>query len=684
MNNKLTKLGLLSLFILPLMGACSWGDHFSIELPSEESSTRRELLYIEYHDTNTFHIGDSYALKNDITLTSVYSDGSTVSLDGCNLSSLGSLNDSLDRSYKAKTPFEVAGWYTSINAKAKTPDGYQFTDVQLSFYVNSGIEDNYELDDLTIDYKATHTVGELLEDNLDTLNIYATWKDRGVELLPYSRNKEHFSLSLYANGNLSKNVINEPLKAETNYTLEVSYKSYKAIHQFGIVNGVQYVKAEDLSFTAKDVNLNYAPSKGDVKMLVIPITLPDDTCTDVWTDDKVDLLNNLYFGEDGSRLSLKQYYEVASFKQMNVSGLVAKPYVEEDHRYDVLRLQADDSMGLLFELIARAVSYIEESNSNIDWSKFDVNNDGCLDNVHLITNFDTSAYSKRYGDVWATPLWPHMYQTNNNSGTPSRPVANVYSISAIDHVRSAITAIHEQGHIFGLNDYYDYSYAGVDYVGSYDMQDQNCFDWNSYSKLVTGWVSPYVIDGSANEVEVTIKAASTSGDCIIIPADYSTWNGSAYDEYFLIELFSNGGVNSLWWDYYDMPYGIRLYHVDSRLWDYEDMKEVDYPNGHKCDVGTNNCYNYQDYDYGCYEWKDYPLLALIQQGAKNTFGTGERTTLRANDLFRTGNQFKFEKYSHFLNKKCLPQTSMNNGETFPYTIDFIDVNEKSATISFKK
>ena len=58
--------------------------------------------------------------------------------------------------------------------------------------------------------------------------------------------------------------------------------------------------------------------------------------------------------------------------------------------------------------------------------------------------------------------------------------------------------------------------------------------------------------------------------------------------------------------------------------------------------------------------------------------------LAANDLFKVGDEFTFDKYSIFLNKLAEEQDTMNNGEEFPYkfVIDYID--EDDATITFTK
>ena len=162
-------------------------------------------------------------------------------------------------------------------------------------------------------------------------------------------------------------------------------------------------------------------------------------------------------------------------------------------------------MYYLFNLIEEAVSWIQDNDETINWSEYDLNQDGCIDNIHLITNYVSTD--------WGNSLWPHM-SSAHRAGTLERPGVNVYSISSTGFVVNPITAIHEQGHIFGLDDYYDYTdqEQGIDYIGGLDMQSHNVFDWNSFSKLCMGWVKPYVVNGEAKKTKITIKAASLNGD----------------------------------------------------------------------------------------------------------------------------------------------------------------------------
>ena len=414
----------------------------------------------------------------------------------------------------------------------------------------------------------------------------------------------------------------------------------------------------------------------------------------------------MYFGEVEDEVSLKSYYETASFGQMNVSGVVTSTDEEINESLTDEEIQNEEFSDKLIQVLNNAVEYIRTNETDINLDDYDLDDDGYIDNAHFITNFNSKTYQKVTGkNAWGTHLWPHRNLTYQDAGTKASPLTNAYSLSSIDMSKDAITMIHEQGHVFGLDDYYDYSYL-VDYVGGADMQSNSIFDWNSYSKLVVGWISSYVVTG---ETEITISAASLNGDCIIVPANPNTFNNSAYDEYFLIELFSpygnnaikypvNGRYGETSWDYWQSSkkvslgdYGVRLYHVDSRMqwWDstnrcYHEATSEDKDKWLFLPI-SNDYYGGEAVDAALEPFADCKLLSIIQASGKDTLGDPDnyQQYLSDSDLFHQGDVFTFAKYKHFLSKCGRTVTTMDNGETFPYKITFKSMNAERATIKFE-
>ncbi len=450
-------------------------------------------------------------------------------------------------------------------------------------------------------------------------------------------------------------------------TSSVSTSVYTDI-EFEVTEETGYSQ-EAVDYTSIDYNKKgFAPALGNQKVLMIPIQLSGEG---TFTSSELDNIENYTFGTKNntpdSWNSLKTYYETASFNRINITGEVAPVYQSANSRDYV-----NSSYYNLVKLMQDALEWVGENGVTLD--DYDIDDNGYIDSVHFIT--------KTYSDVWGEVLWPHKSELPYAAGTKANPEIRVYTATTFDHFTDARTIIHEQGHVFGLADYYDYSGTGIDYVKSADMQSGNYFDWNSFSKLTTGWVDPYVINGKLNSTTVTINAAASSGDSLIIPA--STWNGSAFDEYILVELFSPKGNNEDDWNVWSYnfgglgSYGVRLYHVDARLYSTSNSYVINDPDASQ-DYGTVNYANNNSYDgndYGGYYLEDdFALLELI---SKNKRSTTQRY-LNSGDLFVEGDTFSFSKYSNYFTKT----TTMNNGEAFPYELSFSNMSADSVTVTVK-
>ncbi|MFA6756090.1 MAG: Ig-like domain-containing protein, partial [Bacilli bacterium] len=358
------------------------------------------------------------------------------------------------------------------------------------------------------------------------------------------------------------------------------------IHIVVADSGAGYSKV-DVKYTSKAYCSDYAPTLGEQKLLFVPVHL-SGTPSYKWTEEELENVNS-------NTEDIHDYYKNASCGAIDLTGTVCgsldnmyqAPYEETE-----LQPNSSEAKDKLYNSFKTALTWIK-TNTDINLDDYDTDDDGYIDSIHFI--FDGSD-----AQIWGGTLWPHMDFASLGRGTKENPSINCYSTTNLHHLGDAYTTIHEQGHIFGLEDYYDYSSEDktLHNLGSFDMQDYGMFDWNSFSKMSVGWASPYVLDGSKDHVSITIKPASLTNDCILL-AYPGSWNGTAFDEYILIELFSNYGNNSIWWDKYSKYYndgGIRLYHVDARLWGYtgDDVNSGNYVDDYRYSnfkyfyIGANN------------------------------------------------------------------------------------------------
>ena len=168
------------------------------------------------------------------------------------------------------------------------------------------------------------------------------------------------------------------------------------------------------------------------------------------------------------------------------------------------------------------------------------------------------------------------YDWENNG----QPVGEVHGSGYHRYVDSRCF-IHEMAHMFGINDYYDFNQHDesneeyrvlLDNIdGGFNMQENNVGAHDPYSKLVMGWLDPYII---TDECTIEINPIESSGDVILVSATGLVGN-SPFDEYLLIELYTPTGLNEFDSTHFDSTYhlqgpqtaGCRIWHVDARLVD---------------------------------------------------------------------------------------------------------------------
>ena len=386
-------------------------------------------------------------------------------------------------------------------------------------------------------------------------------------------------------------------------------------------------------------------------------------------------------GEPGSdSTSLSDYYAAVSFGKLNLSTYITDWY-PMDRPYDPnLQLNEYDAAAIR--------TWLMETYPDKDWSAFDQDGNGIFDAVIFIGNGDSALFDGALSRPFQTDLGGDPRKLVGTAAQPD--FCNFLAVELHYLYRDAQTEmpqssslIHEFGHTLGLPDYYEaVTSEGIDALGSYDMHASSAGDWNAYSKFSVGWIEPTVVDeaafGGKDSVEYTIRSSPLSGDALLIPAAGSDFNGTAFDEYIMVDLFTIEGMASVNADYVGFPTvsedtaGVRIYHVNGSLVHREQ------------DVGDFYEYFTTHYDnnyhkYGCYE------IELIQAGGTNTFTAGgQRTYLLDEDLFTAEQTFTTEAYREFFR-----DGRMDDGSEFGYRITVVSIDqdangEYTATVRIEK
>ncbi|MCR5801045.1 MAG: hypothetical protein K6G57_01790 [Lachnospiraceae bacterium] len=415
----------------------------------------------------------------------------------------------------------------------------------------------------------------------------------------------------------------------------------------------------------------YPEAKGDLKALVIPIAWKDqpENATDETLERFKTELGRVISADgtvtdysdrmEENRFSLSEYFDIASYGELNISSYMTDWY--DGGSFEKMK---EDNVSMKF--FDKVLKWLYKNYPDLDYESFDRDRNGYFDAVVFLNAGDNGEdgfsiiafegaiqYRETYGSEYV--------------GTPDRPNINCAVNMNASHF-SDNTLIHEFSHMFGLIDYYDVNYSGIDALGGYDMQDTSKGDWNAYSKYAVGWGKPQVIkDMKPGESKtIQIGAMSETGDYLIIPGAESYFDGP-FCEYIMVDLFSECGTNK-----YDGEYmmlggepAVRIYHVDAAM-EKRDYVSSDFPNMEPCTIGTIHYPN-------SYSKSGFYNIELIQAGKVNTFTNLEcpefRSWIEPQDLFKQGDKFSLDEYSDFFNNG-----TMDDGTDFGYEIEVVSIS----------
>lgn len=366
--------------------------------------------------------------------------------------------------------------------------------------------------------------------------------------------------------------------AAGSYTVTVTYGDFSATLTVKLENIVAYSKLNygektpvDSAAAEKKITRGL-PSLGNPKVLVIPVDFTDYGAE---KDMKSDL-QTAFFGtsEQTGWESLSSYYYKSSYGKLEITGTVTDVYhTEKSSTYYSNKYGDSNGNGNPeYEIIKGALDYFDET---IDYAQYDSDNDGMIDALYIVytapVSYNTPGSTEEKSDFW----WAFTYEYyTEDYEYHDEKEADFYMFFGYDFLfetpacekkiaLNCETIIHETGHVLGLDDYYDY---GSDHeednggLGGGDMMDYNVGDHNPFSKMLLGWVDPYVVRADCS---ITLRSFGESGDCVMICKD----DESPFSEYFIIDYYTPDGLNAFEAGNSGLfsTEGVRVYHVNATM-----------------------------------------------------------------------------------------------------------------------
>ncbi len=561
-------------------------------------------------------------------------------------------------------------------------------------------------------------------------------------------------------GTSSSATSSEEISSSTDVEVEqtgttATVKLYKNNNSTSTDRFIPYDKV-DLKYTYTELsgmlsnNESVFPSIGEVNLLVIPVHITGSE--EYMTDEVREDIEQVFFGDtetdsDLGFYSLSDYYYESSFGKLRVKGEVTDWFdVADAGITDIDEITISSSGTIQQKILPAAVEWASEQ-QGIDLQDYDYNEDGNIDGVFLVyDHLDYSTYyeqSLKYEtevdesdmneSFWNFSSWD--WNTSAATSTRVDPTTSGFSWCSFDMMYTSYcsrqtsteyadltdfskipldshTYIHEFGHLLGLNDYYSSSDSDYHPMGEFTMMDQNVGDLDTYSKMLLGWVTPYVVYGTS---EITIEAANANDhSVIVIPENFEeisdeiesvikndlveeyTYSFNPFSEYLLIDLYTPDGLN--YQDTYGeyvygreegiAGYGVRIYHIDARIFQctaisYADGTYLSYIDGYEWDGGTisTNQYILMPISNSMIESSSYNLPSsydyfdecrLLEAGGFNTFSDGGYAD--ASTLWTASSTpFSIEQFGNlFFNANYC----FNNGNDLPFRVAVESVDRR--------
>lgn len=224
-------------------------------------------------------------------------------------------------------------------------------------------------------------------------------------------------------------------------------------------------------------------------------------------------------------------------------------------------------------MVAEAVKLAKENNPEIDFSQFDNDGDGYMDNVYVIYAGYSEASTGNEAD-----MWPHSWTMGDDTFEVDGITVKNYSCSQelvgapgapVNPSMDGIgTFTHEFGHVLGLRDMYDtndyYDGFGIDpgayslYAsGSYNNESRTPAALWAFERLQMGWME---IGTDVKELkdgeDVMQENSATSFTARYINCQPNRPVSKGY-EWFIVENRQLTG-----WDAYIPNHGMLIYHYD--------------------------------------------------------------------------------------------------------------------------
>lgn len=391
------------------------------------------------------------------------------------------------------------------------------------------------------------------------------------------------------------------------------------------------------------------------------------------------IANSEGYQEGKFKGSVRDYFLAQSHQRFDLSFDVEGPVTLSHAMSYYGKNNASGTDQFLGAMVAEACQLVD---SSVDFSQYDWDGDGYVDQVYVIYAGYSEAEGASDDTIWPSS-WSLMGSDYGKTLTLDGVIINNFACSSEltgtsgQQVGGIGTICHEFSHCLGFPDLYDINYKGNFGMGHWDLMDSGEYNgdgyhpagYSGYEKWMAGWQEP--IELSSNTTVSHLKAMSEGGDCYII------YNDGDKDEFYLLENRQN-----TYWDDSLPGRGLLISHVDydSLCWynnvvnatgsfSYSDGYSTDFSNDHQ-----RYTIFHADKDDDSSYWN--PRLSTwwkqTEDGDAYPYGSNNSLTnqsLPAATLYRANTDGSYQ-----MNKQVLSITQNGDG-----TVSFVFVVDTTST-----
>lgn len=307
-----------------------------------------------------------------------------------------------------------------------------------------------------------------------------------------------------------------------------------------------------------------APSTPKRKGLVILVNFKDVKMAASHTRQAFDnMMNQVGYTGNGNMGSVHDYFLAQSYGQFDLTFDVVGPVTLAQN---ITYYGGNDRNGDDLRPAQMVRDAIALADSQVDFSQYDWDGDGEVDQVFIICAGHSEAEYPDDDNSGAKYIWPHEWSLGDAGLTvPTYDGVRVNTYGCATELggpgttqMSGIgTACHEFSHCLGLPDLYNTDYNGgfgmdawslMDY-GSYNGDGYSPVGYTAYERWYCGWLTPQELTSAC-----TVKGMPSIAEK---PVAYIVYNEGDRDEYFILENRQQDG-----WLFTDEARGLMITHVD--------------------------------------------------------------------------------------------------------------------------